>query len=71
VVGDYGFLIEKLSAMPSKLSDHAILFVGLQTDADDVYILEYVKEVGDEVLCISKSTGKQHWFKKKHLLMYA
>lgn len=45
----------------------AHLFVGLQTDADDVFILERVREQDGRVLCASKATGQQHWFEAAHL----
>jgi hypothetical protein len=66
-VGEGAGLFEKLSQMPVKLGDVADLFVGLQTDADDVYILEERKEENDKVLCFSKYTEKEHWFEEKHL----
>jgi len=66
-VGQGAGLFEKLSGMPVKLGDVAELFVGLQTDADDVYILEEKKREKDKVLCFSKYTGKEHWFEDNHL----
>jgi methylase of polypeptide subunit release factors len=41
-IGAHAKLFDKLSQMPSRLGDFANLFVGLQTDADDVYILEEI-----------------------------
>lgn len=66
-VGKGAGLFEKLSQMPVKLGDVADLFVGLQTDADDVYILEERKRDGNKVLCFSKYTGQEHWFEDEHL----
>ncbi len=66
-VGEGAGLFEKLSQMPVKLGDVADLFVGLQTDADDVYILEERRKEKDKVLCFSKYTQKEHWFEEKHL----
>jgi type I restriction-modification system DNA methylase subunit len=66
-VGASAGLFEKLAQMPVKLGDMCHLFVGLQTDADDVYILEEVRHDKDKVLCASKYTGKEHWFENKHL----
>ena len=66
-VGKGAGLFEKLSQMPVKLGDVALLFVGLQTDADDVYILEEIRQDHDKVLCASKATGQQHWFENEHL----
>jgi len=66
-VGQGGSLLDRLSQMPIKLKDVAHLFVGLQTDADDVFILEEVQRENGRVLCKSKSTGSQHWFEDNHL----
>ena len=60
-------LFEKLSQMPIKLGDVSHLFVGLQTDADDVYIVEEIKQEAERVLCRSKYTGKEHWLENEHL----
>jgi len=49
------------------LGDLTHLFVGLQTDADDVFIMEGIKADGDLILCQSKATGKEHWFEEAHL----
>jgi hypothetical protein len=69
-VGNGAALCRKLDAMPSKLKDVAHLFVGLQTDADDVYILEFVRETTRRTLCRSKATGKEHWFERDHLKQF-
>ena len=66
-VGAGAALFEKLRAMPVKLGDVADLFVGLQTDADDVFILEEVRQDNDKVLCRSKATEREHWFENDHL----
>jgi len=66
-VGQGAELFEKLSQMPVKLGDLTHLFVGLQTDADDVYILEEIKREKNKVLCRSKYTEKEHWFEDNHL----
>jgi len=66
-VGHGAGLFEKLSRMPVKLGQISDLFVGLQTDADDVFILEEVRHSGKKVLCRSKYTGKEHWFENEHL----
>jgi Eco57I restriction-modification methylase/TaqI-like C-terminal specificity domain len=65
-LGASGRLVEKLSAMKPRLADVAHLFVGIQTDADDVFILEKVRKQGSRVLCRSKATGKEHWFEEAH-----
>jgi hypothetical protein len=60
-------VFERLAAMPVKLGDIAHLFVGLQTDADDVFILEELRKEGGKVLCASKATGSEHWLEDEHL----
>jgi type I restriction-modification system DNA methylase subunit len=66
--GTDGELLEKLAVQPVKLNDVANLFVGLQTDADDIFILEEIeKDNNGRVLCKSKETGEQHWFEDCHL----
>lgn len=66
-VGKGAGLFEKLSQMPVKLGELADLFVGLQTDADDVYILEERRRDNGKALCYSKYTEKEHWFEDAHL----
>ncbi len=66
-IGENKALFERLSKIPLKLKDIAHLFVGLQTDADDVFILEEVRRENGRVLCESKSTHSQHWFEGDHL----
>jgi type I restriction-modification system DNA methylase subunit len=66
-VGRGSGLFEKLSLMPLTLGDVALLFVGLQTDGDDIFILEEIEKDGNRVLCYSKATQKQHWFEDVHL----
>jgi type I restriction-modification system DNA methylase subunit len=66
-VGAGAGLFDKLSKCPMKLGDIAHLFVGVQTDADDVFILEKIKRSDKRVLCSSKFTGRQHWFEDGHL----
>ena len=66
-VGKSGALFDRLNKIPVKLAEVSQLFVGLQTDADDVFILEELRREGKRVLCDSKSTGQQHWFEDEHL----
>jgi len=68
-IGRGADLFEKLRQMPVKLGDISHLFVGVQTDADDVYILEQLKINNENnlVLCKSKQTGIEHWFENVHL----
>jgi type I restriction-modification system DNA methylase subunit len=66
-VGSNAGIFQKLAEMPLKLGDVSHLFVGLQTDADDVYIVDEIRQDGDKVLCRSKYTGMDHWFENYHL----
>jgi len=67
VVGKQALVFDKLAQMPLRLGDVARLFVGLQTDADSVFILEAVHEAGDRTVCRSKYTGREHWLESDHL----
>lgn len=66
-VGKGATLFEKIRQVPKRLGDMGHLFVGLQTDADDVYILEEIRRDNGRVLCASKATGSQHWLEDEHL----
>jgi len=66
-VGRGAALLEKLARMPVTLGEISHLFVGLQTDADDVFIVEEISTKGDRVLCWSKATEKEHWLENEHL----
>lgn len=66
-VGRGADLFEKLRRMPVKLGDMAHLFVGLQTDADDVYIVELDHIDSDITYCRSTFTGEVHPFETRHL----
>jgi hypothetical protein len=57
-------LFAKLSAMPCKLGDVADVFVGLQTSADDVYIMDFVRETDRTYHLFSKALGKEWTFEK-------
>jgi hypothetical protein len=65
--GEEASLVSKIEKIPLRLENIASLFVGLQTDADDVYILEEIRQEGDKVLCFSKSMEKEYWFENDHL----
>ena len=67
VVGEFASVFNKLQQQSTTLGSIARLFVGLQTDADAVYILEEVRVEGNRVLCKSKETGEEHWFEDEHL----
>ncbi len=63
-VGSSAALFEKLKAMPLKLGDVADIFVGLQTSADDVYIMDFVEETTRALRLKSKSLGSSLDFEK-------
>jgi type I restriction-modification system DNA methylase subunit len=67
VVGRGANLFNTLSQMSVKLGDIAHLFVGLQTDADDVFIVEERRREDGRVLCWSRATGDHHWFEDDHI----
>lgn len=60
-------LFDRLNQFPTKLGDISHLFVGLQTDADDVYIVEELEKKKEVVLCKSKATGSTYWLENEHL----
>jgi hypothetical protein len=66
-IGPDSPLVDKLGQCPTKLSDIAELFVGCQTDADSVFILDEIRQEESRVLCRSKATGREHWFENGHL----
>jgi hypothetical protein len=63
-VGQGAPLFEKLRGMPLKLGDMADIFVGLQTSADDVFIMDLVKEKGATIRLRSKSLDSEWDFEK-------
>jgi hypothetical protein len=63
-VGPGAGLFAKLSAMPHKLGDVADVFVGLQTSADDVYIMVFVAETPRTFRLRSKSLAHEWTFEK-------
>jgi len=67
LVGGESRPIQKLDSTPLKLGDVAHLFVGVQTDADEVFILQVVRQSRNKILCKSRATGKNHWFEAQHL----
>jgi adenine-specific DNA-methyltransferase len=66
-VGEGSHLLDRLLRAPLKLKDVADLFVGLQTDADEVFIVEFVRESNGELVCFSKHTESEHHFEADHL----
>jgi len=66
-LGPAAKVMKRLAKTSLKIKDVAHLFVGLQTDADEVFILDEVKRQGEKVLCASRATGKNHWLEADHL----
>jgi hypothetical protein len=66
-VGAGAALFEKLAAMPVKLGDVADIFVGLQTSADDVFILEFVAETPRALRMKSRALDAEWTFEKELL----
>jgi len=59
VVGKGASLIEKLSKMPTRLGDIAHIFVGTQTSADDIFVLDDCNIKKKIVSGVSKALGKE------------
>lgn len=70
VVGAGAALFDKLAAMPVKLGDVANIFAGLQTSADDVFILEFVAETPRTLRMRSKALDAE-WTFEKDLLFWS
>ncbi len=66
-VGKGAGLFEKLSRMPVKLGDVADIFVGLQTSADDVFIMDLIEEKANTLRLKSKALDTE-WTLEKGLL---
>ncbi len=66
-VGPGAGVFSKLSAKPDKLGDIADIFVGLQTSADDVYIMEFVAETDRTFRLRSKALDREWTFEKSML----
>jgi len=66
-VGRGAALFEKLRRMPVKLGDVADIFVGLQTSADDVFIMNIVEENENAIKLHSKALGEDWTFEKSLL----
>lgn len=58
-VGKSVVLFDKLSKMPVKLGNIAHIFVGTQTSADTVFVLNECHNKGEHVVGISSSLGKE------------
>ncbi|MHB8777359.1 MAG: Eco57I restriction-modification methylase domain-containing protein, partial [Anaerolineales bacterium] len=66
-VGKNAGLFEKLSEFLPKLGDVADIFVGLQTSADDVFIMDLVEEKQNSIRLKSKALNTE-WVFEKDLL---
>jgi len=67
VVGKDSSLFTRLSKMPVKLGDIADIFVGLQTSADDVFIMNLIEDTPKTFRLRSKSLDTE-WLFEKDLL---
>jgi len=63
-VGKGAELFEELSKMPVKLGDIADIFVGLQTSADDVFIMDLIEETPRTLRLKSKALNTEWTFEK-------
>lgn len=66
-VGLTAKVYDRIATEKRRLGEITDLFVGLQTDADDVFIVEMISESDDEIIARSEFTGEKHIFEKKHL----
>jgi type I restriction-modification system DNA methylase subunit len=66
-VGKGAALFEKLSKIPVRLGDVADIFVGLQTSADDVFIMDLVEET-PRILRLKSKALDTEWSFEKGLL---
>ena len=66
-VGRGADLFEKLRRMPIKLGEVADIFVGLQTSADDVFIMNLAEENENAIKLHSKALGEDWTFEKSLL----
>ncbi|REK21897.1 MAG: restriction endonuclease subunit M, partial [Planctomycetota bacterium] len=64
VIGKNAPLVDRLRQLPLTLGDIAHVFVGLQTSADSVYIMDCLREDGDSVLLYSKALECEWEFEK-------
>jgi hypothetical protein len=63
-VGTGTALFERLTGMPTKLGDIADIFVGLQTSADDIFIMDWVSETARTLRLKSKALDTEWTFEK-------
>ena len=67
VVGPGASLFERLSEMPVKLGDVADIFVGLQTSADKVFIMDLV-DIDEKTIILKSQALQTNWEFEKKLL---
>lgn len=60
-------LFRKINLLPHKLEEVADIFVGLQTSADEVFIMDYLGETKSTIRLQSKSLGTEWTFEKELL----
>ncbi len=63
-IGKGSGLFERLTEIPLKLGMVADIFVGLQTSADDVFIMDFIEETPRTIRLKSKSLGNDLIFEK-------
>ncbi|MDA8106485.1 MAG: Eco57I restriction-modification methylase domain-containing protein [Nitrospiraceae bacterium] len=63
-VGEDAFFFKKLNNIALKLGAIADIFVGLQTSADDVFIMDLIGETNDTVRLKSKALDKEWVFER-------
>ncbi len=57
--GEGAALMRRLSRLPLRLGDVADIFVGVQTSADEVFILDFVGETNTELRLLSRSLNRE------------
>ncbi|MDI9546803.1 MAG: Eco57I restriction-modification methylase domain-containing protein, partial [Chloroflexota bacterium] len=67
VVGRGAALFERLREMPIRLGDAADIFVGLQTSADKLYVLESVGHLPDGQVAVRDSLGRDWQLERRYL----
>ena len=68
IVGEGAELFDKLSEIPVKLGDMTNIFVGLQTSADNIYVLESLEKQTNEKLISVKGINGSKWLLEREIL---
>lgn len=68
IVGPGAKLFKKLSKIPLKLGNIANIFVGLQTSADKIYVLDNLEEQTNEKLVSVKDVNGSKWLLEREIL---